>query len=175
MRRQLVLFVLLAASLSACATKPKSTPQTPVAEQAAPEESGRPGATSPDVASLSALQAEFAAQAGDRVFFELDRYDLSSEAQAALARQAAWLVRHPDVTALIEGNCDERGTREYNLALGARRANSAMAFLAQHGVSAGRMRTISYGKERPMDGAAAEEAWAQNRNAHSVLIDIAAR
>lgn len=170
------LALILALGLTACASKPKTGPlEGPPAAPGASEESGRPGAASEDAPSLSALQAAFAAQAGDRVFFDLDSYQLSAEALAALSRQADWLLRHPDVTVLIEGNCDERGTREYNVALGARRASAAKDFLTQRGVASSRMRTISYGKERPLDPGDGEEAWSRNRNAHTVLIDATVR
>ncbi len=86
-----------------------------------------------------------------------------------LAAQAAWLNRYGAVQVIIEGNCDERGTREYNLALGARRANSVKDFLVGHGVDPGRIHTISYGKERPIDPGAGEEAWAHDRNAHTAI------
>jgi peptidoglycan-associated lipoprotein len=176
MKPWLPILLAFAATLSACATKPKPVaPQAPVPAESGSEESRPQEATPAGVASLGVLQAEFAAQAGDRVYFALDSYELSPEAQASLSRQAVWLSRHPEVLALVEGNCDERGTREYNLALGARRADAAKAFLVRQGVSAERLRTISYGKERPLDAGATEDAWARNRNAHSVLIDIVGR
>ncbi len=86
-----------------------------------------------------------------------------------LDKQAQWLARYPQVQVRIEGNCDERGTREYNLALGARRANSVRDFLVSHGVNPARINTISYGKERPIDPGESEEAWAHDRNAHTAI------
>lgn len=109
-------------------------------------------------------QEDLEANVGDRVYFAFDRYDLNDAAQATLRRQAAWMKMHPSVTVLVAGNCDERGTREYNLALGARRANSAKDFLTSLGVDPARVTTISYGKERPTCMGSNEECWALNRN-----------
>ena len=95
-------------------------------------------------------EQDFAVNVGDRVYFDLDRYDIRPEAYPRMDAQVAWLQRYPQVTIRIEGNADERGTREYNLALGARRAESVRAYLVERGVSAGRIDTISYGKERPI-------------------------
>jgi peptidoglycan-associated lipoprotein len=110
------------------------------------------------------------AQAGsDTVHFATDSSDIDSEAQSILTKQAAWLQKFPNVRVTIEGHCDERGTREYNLALGDRRANSAKNFLVNAGVAASRISVISYGKERPIATGSDEEAWAQNRRAVTVV------
>jgi peptidoglycan-associated lipoprotein len=106
---------------------------------------------------------DFQQNVGDRVFFALDRYDLSAEAQSQLQKQAQWLAQYPAVTVTIEGHCDERGTREYNLALGERRANAVANYLTALGVDAGRLSVISYGKERPECTESNEGCWAQNR------------
>ena len=106
---------------------------------------------------------DFMQNVGDRVFFDFDRYDLSGEAQSQLQRQAAWLGQYPAVTVTIEGHADERGTREYNLALGERRANSVANYLVALGVDKGRISVISYGKERPECAESNEGCWAQNR------------
>lgn len=111
----------------------------------------------------------FNAVVGDRVFFATDRHDLSSEAQRTLAGQAEWLAANPGTTAVIEGHADERGTREYNLALGARRANSAHDFLVSQGIDADRLRTVSYGKERPVELCSEERCWSENRRAVTVV------
>jgi peptidoglycan-associated lipoprotein len=108
---------------------------------------------------------------GDRVFFDTDQYDLDDRDRATLEAQAAWLQRYPSVRITIEGHCDERGTRDYNLALGDRRANAAKNYLAARGVSPARMTVISYGKERPEALGSDETAWAQNRRAVTVLPD----
>lgn len=100
---------------------------------------------------------------GDRVFFGYDRYDLTPEAQATLERQVKWLKQYSSVKVTIEGHCDERGTREYNLALGARRAEAVKRFLAAKGVEKVRVNVISYGKERPEAMGSGEAVWQQNR------------
>jgi peptidoglycan-associated lipoprotein len=104
------------------------------------------------------------------VFFDYDSFALSPQARTTLERQAAWLQRYPSVTVLIAGNCDERGTREYNFALGARRASAAKDYLVSLGVSASRLETVSYGKERPMDPRSSEEAFSVNRNSHTQIV-----
>jgi peptidoglycan-associated lipoprotein len=110
-------------------------------------------------------QEDLVANVGDRVFFALNQSTLSDEAQATLDRQANWLQKYPNVTVQVAGNCDDRGTEEYNLALGERRANAARDFLVSKGVASSRITTISYGKDRPTALGDNEEAWAQNRNA----------
>lgn len=110
-------------------------------------------------------QADLEANVGDRVFFALDSSVLSSEAQATLGRQVTWLQANPAVKVTVQGHADERGTREYNLALGERRATAAKNFLASAGVDASRLSTISYGKEHPAVVGSTEEAWNQNRRA----------
>jgi peptidoglycan-associated lipoprotein len=105
----------------------------------------------------------------DRVFFELDSYTLDGEDRATLDAQVTWLQRYPNVRVTIEGHADERGTREYNLALGDRRANAARDYLQSRGIDPGRMQTISYGKERPAVEGSNEAAWAQNRRAVTVV------
>lgn len=108
-------------------------------------------------------QQDLAATAGDRVFFAYDKSDISSEGQQILERQAQWLRRYANVTVTIEGHTDERGTREYNLALGERRAQAVKNALVALGIPAGRIQTISYGKERPIIVGSNEEGYAQNR------------
>jgi peptidoglycan-associated lipoprotein len=107
----------------------------------------------------------------DRVLFDTDSSDVDAEGRAILDSQAAWLSKYPNVRVTIEGHADERGTREYNLALGERRANSAKNYLASAGVDASRITTISYGKERPEAMGSDESAWAQNRRAVTVTIN----
>ena len=114
-------------------------------------------------------QADLEKNVGDRVFFSYDSSVLSSEAQATLQRQAQWLQSHPSVNIVIEGHCDERGTRAYNLALGERRGSSAKNYLASLGISPSRMTVVSYGKERPAVIGSHEGAWAQNRRAVTVI------
>jgi peptidoglycan-associated lipoprotein len=108
-------------------------------------------------------QQDLAATAGDRVFFAYDQSDISSEGQQILQRQADWLKRYSQVSVTIEGHCDERGTREYNLALGERRAAAVKNVLVALGIPAARIKTISYGKDRPIVVGSSEEGYAQNR------------
>jgi peptidoglycan-associated lipoprotein len=112
---------------------------------------------------------DFASNVGDRVFFETDQTELTSTAQATLDKQATWLNRYGRYTFTIEGHADERGTREYNFALGARRAESTKNYLIAKGVAASRMKTISYGKERPVAVCNDISCWSQNRRAVTVL------
>lgn len=114
-------------------------------------------------------QGQLAAEVGDRVFFELDSSTLNGEAQATLDRQAKWLGQHSNVNIVVEGHADERGTREYNIALGERRATAAKNYLVNSGVSAARISTISYGKERPAVMGSDESSWSQNRRAVTVI------
>ncbi|HUF87311.1 MAG TPA: peptidoglycan-associated lipoprotein Pal [Thermohalobaculum sp.] len=106
---------------------------------------------------------------GDRVFFATDRHDLAPDAQQTLVKQAQWFNANPGTSAVVEGHADERGTREYNLALGARRANSVRDFLVGQGVNPARLRTVSYGKERPVALCSDESCWSQNRRAVTVV------
>ncbi len=110
-------------------------------------------------------QADLVVNVGDRVFFGYDRYDLSTEARNTLENQAGWLQQNANVRITIEGHADERGTREYNLALGERRANSVKNYLVALGIDASRLNVISYGKERPAVPGSNETAWSQNRRA----------
>lgn len=112
---------------------------------------------------------DFIVNVGDRVYFSVDQSDLSAEARATLDRQAQWLNRYSQYAILIEGNADERGTREYNLALGERRAVAVRSFLQAQGVASSRLRTISYGKERPEALCSAENCWSVNRRSVTVV------
>lgn len=114
-------------------------------------------------------QQEFTVSVGDRVFFDTDSSVIRGDAQATLIRQAQWLNQYPSYAITIEGHADERGTREYNLALGARRAAAVRDFLVSRGVAANRIRTISYGKERPVAVCDDISCWSQNRRAITVL------
>ena len=114
-------------------------------------------------AAVPGSAEDFAQKAGDRVFFAFDRSDVSSEGDMVLHKQAEWLAQYPSTMIVVEGHCDERGTRDYNLALGERRANAVKTHLISLGVNANRVETISYGKERPFVVGSNEESWAQNR------------
>lgn len=109
-------------------------------------------------------------QFGDRIFFDTDRFNVDTEDQTTLQRQAQWLARYPNTRITVEGHADERGTRDYNLALGERRANSAKNYLISVGVDASRIQTVSYGKERPQALGSDEQSWAQNRRAVTVTV-----
>lgn len=113
--------------------------------------------------------ADFVVNVGDRVFFGYDQYDLTQEARDTLGRQANWLNQYSNLRITIEGHCDERGTREYNLALGERRANAVKNYLVALGVDPSRITTISYGKERPAVPGSNETAWSQNRRGVTVV------
>lgn len=130
-------------------------------------QNGPPGQNGPGPGGRAGpgTQEDLVATAGDKIFFDTDKSTLNDQARATLDKQAAWLQQNPNVRIWIAGNCDERGTEEYNLALGQRRANADKAYLQAHGVATTRMETISYGKSRPIDPGSGEQAWAQNRNA----------
>ncbi len=120
-------------------------------------------------AAAAGTTQDFVVNVGDRVFFDTDSPDLSAQAKATLDRQAQWLNQYPRYTFTIEGHAAERGTREYNIALGARRAATVQDYLISHGVAANRMRTISYGKERPVAVCDDISCWSQNRRAVTVI------
>ncbi len=120
-------------------------------------------------AATPGSQQDFVVNVGDRVFFETDQTDLTAQAQGVLDKQAQWLTTYAQYTFTIEGHADERGTREYNIALGARRAQSVRDFLISRGIQANRMRTISYGKERPVAVCNDISCWSQNRRAVTVI------
>jgi peptidoglycan-associated lipoprotein len=165
MRLKIVMAISAALLLAACSSKPADTGGGTTG-----------GTTGGSTTTSSAPQAaapgspqDFVTNIGDRVFFGTDRYDLTQEAQAELQKQATWLKTYPQYRFVIEGHCDERGTREYNLALGERRATAVKNYLVALGIDANRMQTISYGKERPAVLGDDEAAWAQNRRGVIVL------
>ncbi|HUK11566.1 MAG TPA: peptidoglycan-associated lipoprotein Pal [Stellaceae bacterium] len=135
-------------------------------ESAAPGPAPAPAPSGP--VGVDALRQQLV-QVGDRVFFGFNRSDITPEAQQILSRQAQLLQANPSISITIAGNCDERGTREYNLGLGERRANAAKQALVALGVNPARITTISYGKERPSVPGHNEQAWAQNRNAITTI------
>lgn len=155
--------------LAACETPSQQTSGTGGAGGASGASSGG-GTSATSLPGPAAGSAEdFVVNVGDRVFFDFDKYNLRPDARTTLERQAAWLKKYPSVVVSIEGHCDERGTREYNLALGERRANSAKNYLVALGVNPNRITTISYGKERPAVTGSNEAAWSQNRRAVTVI------
>lgn len=130
---------------------------------------GAGGMTGAGSSSDPTSVAYFQQAVGDRVLFAIDQSSISPEGQATLDAQANWLITNTDYTAVIEGHADEQGTREYNLALGARRANAAREYLISRGVAANRLKTVSYGKERPIEICSEESCYARNRRAVTVL------
>ena len=160
----------VALTLGACGRKTPPAEIPPVEQPPATD----PNSTDPnslEVVELPALQADLVAKAGsDTIYFGTDEYSLDQASQATLAAQARWLLATPNVRASIEGHADERGPREYNQALGERRANATRDFLLSQGVPADRMTVTSWGKERPVATGSNEEAWAQNRRAVTVII-----
>jgi peptidoglycan-associated lipoprotein len=168
MKFKLIIVAGLAAMLAACAsTPPQTTTEAPTTEPPRTTRTDTPPAT--DMGPTPGTEAHFVATAGDRVFFDLDRSSLTSAGRETLRRQADWLNAYPGASILIAGNCDERGTREYNLALGARRANAARDYLVSLGVSPSRIQTVSYGKERPTCRESNERCWSLNRNAITMI------
>jgi peptidoglycan-associated lipoprotein len=160
--RKFIIAIAAVGMLAACASRPEPTP-TPTGPST-PTQPSQPSGPTPGSVE------DFRVSVGDRVFFGYDRFDLTPEARSVLERQAAWLRQYPNVRVLVAGKCDERGTREYNLALGARRAAAARDYLVSLGIPADRVETVSYGKERPLDPRANEEAWSVNRNSHTQIV-----
>lgn len=151
--------------VSACTTKEQvaATPPPPPPRAAAPAPAPRPPGITP-----GSVQ-DFKVNVGDTVHFAYNEYGLQDSDKGTLQKQATWLNRYPGVQISIEGNCDERGTREYNLALGARRANAVKEYLVSLGVNTGRLQTVSYGKERPICTGSNEDCYAQNRRGVSTI------
>ncbi|NCU12132.1 MAG: peptidoglycan-associated lipoprotein Pal [Sphingomonadaceae bacterium] len=167
-RLAMTLLVASGLALSACAKKaPEMLPPDPGG--VTPSQTTGADSTAP----VPGSQADFVAQmmGQDTIYFDTDRFNIDATDQAALAAQAAWLGRYPAKRITIEGHADERGTREYNLALGERRANAAKNYMVSLGIDAGRITTVSHGKEKPIALGSDEASWAQNRRAVTVTID----
>ena len=178
--------IAVLALATACSTTPKEQPVTQAPQQQLPPPKPptaepRPAATVQQApiqeagplyeGPMPGTAEHFKYMSGDdRVYFAYDRYDLSPQSRDVLRRQAEWLQEYASSIVIIGGNADERGTREYNLALGARRADAVKAFLISQGVETARITTVSYGKERPIDPRSNEEAWSINRNAHTAVM-----
>jgi peptidoglycan-associated lipoprotein len=151
--------VAAVALLAACETAPKAENKSAASSQTTPAQQSTTTMTNVPPGS----QADFVANVGDRIFFAFDKSDLSGESKGTLDKWVAFLKKYPSDKLTIEGHCDERGTVEYNLALGDRRATAAKNYLVAQGVDAGRLKTISYGKSRPAVMGHDEAAWSQNR------------
>ena len=173
-------FLLAAACILAAACKPKppkttaETKSVTTETSKAPETAVKPPSTAPPgEVGTEPLSGDVAAinRAGylKDAFFEYDKSDLRDDARAALSADAEWLKRYRSVQFLLEGHCDERGTSEYNLSLGDRRANAAKEYLVSLGVDASRIKTVSYGKERPFCTDSSEDCWQQNRRSHFLV------
>ena len=169
MINKILLSALMVFFLAACSTTPK--------DDADSKGTGSTSSSSDDGAItetegtgvVSGSQEDLIVNVGDRVFFDYDSSELDADAQELLQDQVAWLKQHSNVSVIIEGHCDERGTREYNLALGEKRAQSVKNYLISLGVSEARVSTISYGKERPAVVGANDGAWAQNRRSVTIV------
>lgn len=177
---KIALAASIAAALAACQSN-KPEPVAPPVQQQQPPAQQQPQRPTPPAAQPPVSQTpigaptpgsvrDFVINVGERVFFDLNSYDIRADARPVLDAQAAWLARYPAVTVRIEGNADERGTREYNFALGERRANSVRDYLVSRGVSGNRISVVSYGKERPIAEGSNEAAWAQNRNGRTAIV-----
>ncbi|MCK5778767.1 MAG: peptidoglycan-associated lipoprotein Pal [Rhodospirillales bacterium] len=168
MRFKFLSVLAAVALLAACETAPESSGSTQ-SSGAASTTSSSSGSSTSAVQIQGGTQEDLVVNVGDRVFFAFDSSELSAEARASLEKQAAWMKKFGGVRVVVEGHCDERGTREYNLALGERRANAAKDYLVALGINPARVKTISYGKERPAALGHNETAWAQNRRAVTVV------
>ncbi|MCA1662543.1 MAG: peptidoglycan-associated lipoprotein Pal [Novosphingobium sp.] len=161
--------LLLSVALAACSKKPPE--QLPPAPEGTGQETTDDTGLDNTGAPVPGSQADFVASvASDTIYFDTDRYNVDSADAATLQSQAQWLARYPGARVTIEGHADERGTRDYNLALGERRANAAKTYLVGLGVGAERVTTVSYGKERPVALGSDESSWARNRRAVTVTV-----
>ena len=158
------------AALSAALLLGACTHKQEAVNTAPPPAAPPPPMAAPVTSSIVPGSAQdFKVNVGDTVHFALNQYNIEDNDKGTLSKQAAWLARYPAVKLTVEGHCDERGTREYNLALGARRANAVKEYLVAQGVATGRLETVSYGKERPVCTESGEDCWSQNRRGVSVV------
>ena len=166
-----ILSAFLILFVAACATKPKDSADTAGSGSSSSDSSSAEGVITETTGSgiIAGSQEDLIVNVGDRVFFGYDSSDLDSDALELLQDQVAWLKQNSDVSVTIEGHCDERGTREYNLALGEKRAQAVKNYLIGLGISPDRVSTISYGKERPAVVGSNDGAWAQNRRSVTIV------
>jgi peptidoglycan-associated lipoprotein len=173
---RLTLVAAATLTVAACGSRAKPQLDTRPPTAGTTQPSGPTGPAQPEgvggqqLGALPGSTQDFTVNVGDRVLFDFDQYTIRGDAEPILTAQAGWLRRYPSVRVRIEGNTDELGTREYNLALGARRANAVRDFLVSNGVTADRITTVSYGKEQPVDTSGTEEGQARNRNARTSII-----
>ena len=169
---KLLASALLVFFLAACSTTPKDTADSSGSGSTSTSSDVSSSAETETTESASiepGSQEDLIVNVGDRVFFNYDSSELDTDAQELLQDQVAWLKQHSNVSVIIEGHCDERGTREYNLALGEKRAQSVKNYIINLGISADRVSTISYGKERPAVVGSNDGAWAQNRRSVTIV------
>ena len=170
MHRKILITSALVTSLTLAACAPQAPKELPPAPTTTTTTT-TPPVTTP-AGPMPGSQEDFVASvASDTIHFDTDRYNVDVQSQGILQSQAQWLARYPDKRITIEGHCDERGTRDYNIALGERRANAAKNYLTSVGIDPSRITTVSYGKERPIALGSDEESWAKNRRAVTVTID----
>ena len=171
MTRKILTLLLLSSglALAGCATKPKELPPQPSGAGTGTTTTMPPAPQA--MGPMPGTQADFVASVlSDTILFDTDRYNIDTEDQGILQSQAQWLARYPARRITIEGHCDERGTRDYNIALGERRANAAKNYLISVGIDASRVSTVSYGKERPIALGSDEASWAKNRRAVTITV-----
>ena len=173
--RSLGLTLLAGASMlaAACASNPPPEPTPPPVVAEAPRVAPTPPAPIPTPrpsGPAAGSKGDFAAKTTDRVYFDYDQYNLDDADRRSLATQVAWLKQFPSTRVEVQGHADERGTRDYNIALGDRRAQAVSQYLQQQGITSTRIQTISFGKDKPLDMGHDEAAWARNRNAFSNII-----
>ena len=166
MKMRFLCMVAAVSLLAACSSdQPKTADNTATAQQTAPT----PPKAQTQSGPVKGSQEDFVQNVGDRVFFDYDKSSLKQEGKDQLTKWVAFLKQYPNDQLTVEGHCDERGTREYNLALGERRANAVKEFLVANGVAAARLKTVSYGKERPAVLGSNDAAYAQNRRGVGVI------
>jgi peptidoglycan-associated lipoprotein len=170
---KIAIAVTLAGALALSACKKDPPEELPPPPQTGGPTNGGPTGPLGPLGPTEGTQQHFAQvlQGRDTIYFDTDRFDIDGEDQAALRQQAAYLQQYPNVRATVEGHCDERGTRDYNIALGDRRANAAKNYLVSLGVAADRISAVSYGKERPIELGSNESAWARNRRAVTIVLN----
>ena len=169
MHRKILITSALVTSLTLAACAPKAPKELPPAPTTTTTTT-TPPVTTP-AGPMPGSQEDFVASVtSDTIHFDTDRYNVDVQSQAILQSQAQWLARYPDKKITLEGHCDERGTRDYNIALGERRAQAVSSYLQGQGIAANRIQTISFGKDKPLDPGHDESAWARNRNSYTNVI-----
>ena len=174
--RSLSLTLLAGASMlaTACASNPPPEPTPPPVVAEVPRVAPQPPTPLPanptPAGPAAGSKGDFAAKSTDRVYFDYDQYNLDDADRRSLATQISWLKQYPSTRVEVQGHADERGTRDYNIALGDRRAQAVSQYLQSQGIASGRIQTISFGKDKPLDMGHDEAAWARNRNAYSNII-----